>query len=231
MGRHVRFFRGDLKLMKRLLAFAFLFALCAGTAPALANDPSCVLENCEKTDIAKEAAKTMNKASGTDVTRIPPQEIIKSIEREIAAEPKRPAAPANKTPRKNAYNQPESCDYYAESRNRFRQELVDYKAHLEQEQLRIRAEVIAYGQKLRDDDAAMKVKMAELREGFLEDQRRQAQHSADYQIQMKAESVAFEAKAAEYGEQLAAAQDQMRCPPDEAYTKFLNTGYSTKWNP
>lgn len=213
--------------MKRFIAFAFLFALCAGTTPALANDPSCVLENCEKTDIAKEAAKAMNEAPGTGVTRTPPQEVINSIEREIAAEPRRPRpAPALN---KNPYSQPESCDYYAEQREKFTKELLNYASFLKEEQLRIRADVIAYGQKLREEDAAAKVKMAEAKVVYEEAQRVQAQEHAKYQAEMKERSAYFEGKAAEYTEQIKAAQKVMCCPPDEAYTKFLSFPATTKW--
>lgn len=215
--------------MKRFIAFAFLFALCAGATPALANDPSCVLESCEKTDIAREAAKAMSEAPGTGVTRTPPQDVIDSIEREIASEPKRsrPAPASNKNP----YNQPESCDHYAESRNRFTKELLDYAAFLKEEQLRVRADVIAYGQKLKDDDAAMKVKMAEFRVTLEEDQRRQSQHHVDFQARLQAENEAVDVKAAEYGRQLAESQRLMACPPDEFYSKYVKDGYTTKWNP
>lgn len=215
--------------MKRLFALTLLAALCAGAAPAFANDPSCVLESCEKTDITSEAAKAMKEPPGTDVTKTPPQQVINSIEKEIAREPQRRSAAAAPGPAGNPYNQPESCDYYAESRDKFTRKLLDYAAFLEEEQLRIRADVVAYGQKLKEDDAVQKVKAAEFKARIEADQKKQAQDHVAYQAEMKERSVYFEGKAAEYTEQLRGAQKVMCCPPDEAYTNYLNFPYTTKW--
>lgn len=219
--------------MRRSIAVLFLFALCLPAGAQAADpksDPAC-LYGCPKTDIAKEAAKAMKEAPGAALTHAPAQEIVRAIEKEIATEKRPAAAPAPKAG--DAYSQQETCSPYAAQQLDMRRQLQEYEAQLKIEQERIRQEHIAYAAKLRADDAANKIKMAEMAAKFAEGQREQAAASVRYQEELAGQSAAFAAKVAVYHDELAAAQGLMRCPPWEYYNKrFQKDGdYTTKWKP